>query len=52
MVRELEHEIRGNAKSKELKTHLANLEFIRREAYRGMNLESPVRPPRRICQLR
>lgn len=45
VVRELEHEIRVNAMQKELRVHLANLEFIRREAYRGMNLESAEPAP-------
>lgn len=49
-MRELERELRVNSEAKELKLHLANLEFIRREAYRGMDLLSTE--PARIGELR
>ena len=50
VVRELEHEISADQNSKEIKLHLRNLEFIRREAHRG--LDSTATEPPNLKELR
>merc|ERR1711991_722895 len=50
VVRELEQEIEADLNSRELKLHLHNLDFIRREAYRGLNSASDAAPDMRVLR--
>merc|ERR1711991_1311727 len=52
VVRELEREIAVDLSAKELKLHLANLEFIRREAHRGLDASASTSPDTKMKELR